>query len=83
MLSDGDTVTVYLVTSNVHGCQNDTDKVTFITYVDPVVDFSISPLTGCHTLTVNIDTTGISTTETITGKYIKLVGLLLMINLQQ
>ena len=43
MLSDGDTVTVYLVTSNVHGCQNDTDKVTFITYVDPVVDFSISP----------------------------------------
>ena len=26
MLSDGDTVTVYLVTSNVHGCQNDTKQ---------------------------------------------------------
>ena len=62
MLSDGDTIIVYLVTSNIHGCQNDTDKVTFITYVDPVVDFSVSPLTGCHTLTVDIDTTGISTT---------------------
>ena len=33
MQNDGDTVIVYLVTSNIHGCQNDTDKVTFITYV--------------------------------------------------
>ena len=52
------------------------DKVTFITYVDPVVDFTISPLTGCHTLTVDIDTTGITVRwNTITGKYIKLGGL--------
>ena len=42
MQDDGDTVIVYLVTGNVYGCQNDTDKVTPATYVDPIADFTIS-----------------------------------------
>ena len=61
MQNDGDTVIVYLVTSNIHGCQNDTDKVTLITYVDPIADFTISDTVGCHILTVHVDTTAIST----------------------
>ena len=74
MQDDGDTVIVYLVTSNIHGCQNDTDKVTFITYVDPIADFTISDTAGCHILTVDVDTTGISTDgEYVTGNYIKTV----------
>ena len=47
MLSDGDTVTVYLALAMYMDVQT-IDKVTFQYHVDPIADFTISPLTGCH-----------------------------------
>ncbi len=51
--NDGDTVTIMLITANVHGCPADTQAVDFISIVDPVAAFGVSTDRGCAPLTVN------------------------------
>ena len=44
-----------------NSCGTDIDSIQVCTIDDPIADFTISDTSGCHILTVDVDTTGIST----------------------
>ncbi|MFZ4400725.1 MAG: PKD domain-containing protein, partial [Bacteroidales bacterium] len=46
MMNDGDTVYITLITSNIHGCKQDTLTKRFITIVNPIAAF-VTPPAGC------------------------------------
>jgi gliding motility-associated-like protein len=52
MTNDGDTVYFTLITSNIHGCKQDTMTKRFITIIAPVANFTPISSTGCHPYTV-------------------------------
>lgn len=55
--SGPDTVTIRLITTNVHGCTPDTFDVDFRTIEKPVAGFSLPINAGCHPLSINpVDT---------------------------
>ena len=53
MINDGDTTVITLITSNIHGCSQDTITKRFITIVGPVANFIPIAATGCHPYSVS------------------------------
>ena len=41
MENEGDSITVMLVVSNEHGCEQDTSRMVFYNYIHPIVQFSV------------------------------------------
>ena len=62
--NDNDSVWVVITAHN--SCGIDVDSIKVCTIDDPIADFTVSDTVGCHILTVNVDTTGISTN----GEYV-------------
>ncbi|NVK04448.1 MAG: PKD domain-containing protein, partial [Flavobacteriia bacterium] len=63
IIDDGDSVLISLITSNIHGCAEDTITQLFFTIEDPVAVFEAVPDSGCSPLTVQIQdssTVGVS-----------------------
>ena len=59
ILDDDDHVCLFITAHN--SCGTNVDSIQINTIDDPIADFTISDTAGCHTLTVHVDTTGLST----------------------
>lgn len=60
IIPDGDSVLVYLITSNVHGCKADTSIQLFYTIENPEPGFILSLDSGCHPLNIQVTDTSTS-----------------------